>query len=229
MSYRFDATTDFFDSILEIEILLRLAGGDDINRHLFLKLALVSLVTKFQVFVEGILNEFRFGLMSKPSRALPTHMLMNSLKISFSKESVLHGIDKTDDYSEERKKKVVDYLESLSYSGDGNHLIGDEFCFNTKFPLGKTGKNELIKLLKQIDGNKTPFDNFGEEKIRTLDSLLQARHLIVHQDRFSGTEHDLERYVDFAKQLVTYIDGYLRDCMIQIEKNSIIFDDPIKR
>ena len=57
MSFHYDATSDFHTSIAEVETLLTLASSDDTNRTLFLKLSIVSLVTKFQVFVEKILED----------------------------------------------------------------------------------------------------------------------------------------------------------------------------
>ena len=56
MSFHYDATSDFHTSIAEVETLLTLASSDDTNRTMFLKLSMVSLVTKFQVFVEKILQ-----------------------------------------------------------------------------------------------------------------------------------------------------------------------------
>lgn len=58
MPYRYEATSDFESSISEADTLLVLANSDDNNRVLFLKLAIISAVTKFQVFVEKILDEF---------------------------------------------------------------------------------------------------------------------------------------------------------------------------
>lgn len=82
MPYHYDATSDFENSISEAYILLELAALDDNNRVLFLKLAIILSVTKFQVFVEKILEEFRYELNDKPSQNLSTYMKLNSLKLS---------------------------------------------------------------------------------------------------------------------------------------------------
>ena len=176
MSFHYDATSDFHTSIAEVETLLTLASSDDTNRTMFLKLSMVSLVTKFQVFVERILAEFRFQLNDKPSGKIPIYLKMNSLRIGLEKNHALTGLDKHRDYTEEKKENVVRYLNSISYISDDTVKINDELYFNTKFPLGKTGKKELVDLLTQIDGNKEPFDAFGNEKFAKLDSLLMTRH-----------------------------------------------------
>ena len=211
MSFHYDATSDFHTSIAEVETLLTLASSDDTNRTMFLKLSMVSLVTKFQVFVEKILDEFRYQLNDKPSGKVPIHLKMNSLRISLDKDRALMGLEKYREYTEEKKENVVRYLNSISYISDDTVKINDELYFNTKFPLGKTGKKELVDLLTQIDGNKEPFDAFGSEKFAKLDSLLMTRHSIIHPDRFNGTDQTVKENLDFLKELVEYIDNYLDD------------------
>lgn len=110
MSYQYEATTDFFSSITEVDTLIELAEQDNSNRSLFLKLAVVSLVTKFQVFVETILEEFRYRLNNKPSRALSTYLLMNSLRLSLSENNALIGITKHHNYSDDKKDKIISYV-----------------------------------------------------------------------------------------------------------------------
>ena len=63
MPYHYEATSEFIQSISEVEKLTTLASSDEENRTMFLKLAVVSLVTKFQVFVEKALEEFRYSIV----------------------------------------------------------------------------------------------------------------------------------------------------------------------
>ena len=164
MPLHYDATSDFHSAIAEVETLLTLASSDDANRTLFLKLSMVSIVTKFQVIVEKILAEFRYQLNDKSSGKLPTHLKMNSLRISLEKNHSLTGLDKHREYTEDKKENIVRYLNSISYISDDNVIINADLNFNTKYPLGKTGRKELVDLIRQIDGNKEPFENFGNEK-----------------------------------------------------------------
>ena len=209
MPLHYDATSDFHSAIAEVETLLTLASSDDANRTLFLKLSMVSIVTKFQVFVEKILAEFRYQLNDKSSGKLPTHLKMNSLRISLEKNHSLTGLDKHREYTEDKKENIVRYLNSISYISDDNVIINADLYFNTKYPLGKTGRKELVDLIRQIDGNKEPFENFGNEKFEKLDSILLTRHAIIHQDRFNGTDQTVRESVDFLKELADYIDEYL--------------------
>ena len=216
MPYHYDATSDFENSISEANILLELATSDDNNRVLFLKLAIILAVTKFQVFVEKILEEFRYELNDKPSQNLSTYMKLNSLKLSLNEGNALVGLTKHNNFTEDKKTKIVRYIQSISYISDDNYQINDDFQFSTKYPLGRTGKKELVNLLKQIDGEENPFTNFGNEKFDNLDSVLQTRHNIIHQDRFNGTETTVKESIKFLKDLVIYIDEYLSSKMHSI-------------
>lgn len=209
MAYRYEATSDFETSISEVETLLELSNADDDNRVLFLKLASVSAVTKFQVFVEKVLEEFRYELNNIPSHKLSTYMKMNSLRMSLNESNALIGLTKHKHFTEEKKNRIVQYIQSISYLYDEQSQINNAFHFSTKYPLGRTGKKELIDLLQQIDGDENPFEGFGSEKFDKLDSVLQTRHTVVHQDRFNGTETTVQKDVEFLKELVVYIDNYL--------------------
>ena len=62
MSLNLEASQDFYTSLNSIDVLLDFAKSEDKkgnqdNRVLFLKLSVVSMVTKFQVFIENILKE----------------------------------------------------------------------------------------------------------------------------------------------------------------------------
>lgn len=91
-------------------------------------------------------------------------------------------------------------------------MLNSDFYFSTKFPLGKTGRSELVTLLRQIDGDEDPFSGFSE--IGEFDSALFLRHSIVHQDRFFGTNTSVKRNIEVVKKLVEYIDNYLNSKMI---------------
>jgi len=61
MSYFFDATDNFFKTIDDVKVLIDFARTENnegrIQHHdLFFNLSVVSLVTKFQVFVENSLE-----------------------------------------------------------------------------------------------------------------------------------------------------------------------------
>ena len=209
MPYHYEATSEFIQSISEVEKLTALASSDEENRTMFLKLAVVSLVTKFQVFVEKVLEEFRYSINGTKSSNLPLYMKMKAVRLSVLNGNPLLSMQSQKIFTEEKKNRLVSYLDSISFISDDNAEINDSFLFKTKFPLGKTGKGEIVELLSQIDGSENPFENFVADDFNKLDSVLQTRHLIIHQDRFTGTETTVTGNIIFLKNLVEYIDDYL--------------------
>ena len=209
MPYHYEATSEFIHSISEVEKLTTLASSDEENRTMFLKLAVVSLVTKFQVFVEKVLEEFRYSINGTKSSNLPLYMKMNAVRLSVLNGNPLLSMQSQKVFTEEKKNRLVSYLDSISFISNDDAEINDSFLFKTKFPLGKTGKGEIVELLSQIDGSENPFENFVADDFNKLDSVLQTRHLIIHQDRFTGTETTVAGNIAFLKNLVEYIDDYL--------------------
>lgn len=221
MSYNYEATSYFHKELDDLESFIKSDVTNEKYHSLIIKVSIVLLVTNFQVFIENTLSEFREKLNEIPSRKLSTYIKMNSLRISlFDEENPLMGLNKHKNFTDDKLNNVIECLNNFGFITNENHIIGNEFKFNTKFPLGKTGKTELINLVKQIDGEDEPFKNFGNDKFNKLDSLLQMRHSIVHHDRFNGTETTVTEYLNFLRELVNYIDNFLYEKHQIIIKNN---------
>lgn len=219
MKFHFDATEDFLIRQNEIKILLETAEeADEVRKETFFKLAVVSLVTKFQVFVENILKEFLYQIQSNdiPYKRLPLYMKFNSIKIDVGNNALVN-LSKHNKFDEETKLKVAEYIKSISYIFDDEQYANKDLKLKTSFPLGKTGKSELLNLFKQINGDENFFINTTSDKkqidIDQLDSLLLTRHLIVHQDRFNQTEKKIKEYQLYLFDVTEYCDSYLSDCL----------------
>lgn len=221
MKYYFDATEDYLQRQREIDVILETARLlEDVGKEkMFLKLAVVSLVTKFQVYIEGVLNEFIYVIKSSEIKyeMLPLYMQLNSIKINIS-DNALVNLSKHSKFTEETKEKIARYIESISYITDEKQCVKDNLFFKTSFPLGKTGKQELLDLFKQIEGNENIFISKGEPEkeevdLEKLNALLLTRHLIIHQDRFNETDVKVHEYIDYMLELVRYCDQYLFECL----------------
>ena len=221
MSYNYEATSYFHKELDDLESFVESGVTNDKYHSLIIKVSIVLLVTSFQVFVESVLSDFRENLNDIPSRKLSTYIKMNSLRIDlFDEENPLIGLKKHKNFTDDKLENVIECLHNLEFITNENHIIGNEFKFKTKFPLGKTGKTELINLVKQIDGEDEPFKNFGNDKFNKLDSLLQMRHSIVHHGRFSGTKATVTEYLIFLRELVNYIDNFLYEKYLIITNNN---------
>lgn len=215
MPYTFDASNDFVLSMGNINTLVDFATkerdlGNEDNRVLFLKLAVVSCVTKFQVYIERILKEFHYSIKSnnKKYQDVSIYLRLNSIKL-FSSDNIIHKLlENPQNYSPAKLTEVERISRYMLGLCDNNQLIDNNLQFDTKFPLGKTGLAELSKLFRQINGENI-FDNPPFD-INKLNEILYKRHAIIHDDSNPQlTEETVNRYKEYMNTVMEYIDAYL--------------------
>lgn len=217
MQYHFEATEDFLKRQNEIDILLETAEEKSEKKDTFLKLAVVSLVTKFQVYIESVLKEFEYVLRNEniKYKSLPIYMRLNSIKMNVNNNALVN-LSKHNKFNDDTKQKIKKYISSIDHIVDEEQYVNENLKINNLFPLGRTGKDELLSLFKQIEGKDNIFvDDYGNEQIdlNQLDSLLLTRHLIIHQDRFNQTETKIKEYNNYVEKIVFYCDSYLSSCL----------------
>lgn len=219
----FDATSEFNFSVMDVSKLLDmidLIDESSDNDVILLKMAQVTLVSKFQVFVEAILNEYKETFMSSSvvNSQIPVYMRINFLKLLFEEYgSLLKKMENPQLYNEELMEELSVRVEELHAICIDDINTTNYLKMETKFPMGKTGTTELKKLFRQINGNEDIFSN-GNIDIGTMDGILYKRHAIVHNDvnpHLSLIE--VRNNIEYIKQLVTFIDGYLERC-----KNTVL-------
>ena len=215
MQFHFEATEDFLKRQYEIEVLLETAK--DKQEEMFLKLSVVSLVTKFQVYIESLLKEFQYKVQHAniKYKDLPLYMRLNSIKMDIA-NSALNKLLKHSKFDQDTQKKIVEYINSIEHIVNEEKTVNENLRIKTEFPLGRTGRDELLELFRQIEGRENIFlDNEGREMIdlNQLDSLLLTRHLIIHQDRFNQTENKIREYREYVEEMVLLCDSYLSNCL----------------
>jgi hypothetical protein len=219
VSYNFEATKDFQNSLVDIDTLLDFAEKENTvnnasNRMLFLKLSIVSMVTKFQVYIEKVLGEFLFQVRNsrKKNKELPLHSRLNSIKLISTEYILSKQLMDPEVYNEAKYKEVNDHVVILNRHCDQEGVICEEYCLNIKFPMGKTGVNELLNLFKQFEGKGNIFEAYSID-IEKLNGILNIRHNIIHQDANPSplTEVLVKDYMEYFKSLVVCIDNYLNN------------------
>lgn len=216
MPFNFIATEDFDKSISDVNILIHFANeqknaGNEDNRMLFLKLSVVLSVTKFQVFIEGILKEYQYHLKTsnKHYHQVSIFLRLNSIKL-FTTQNIIHkALENPETFNPNKLAEVKEISKKVLAFCDDNGQLDATLEFDTKFPMGKTGLGELSKLFKQVNGEdifeNTPFD------INKLNEILGRRHAIIHEDTNPQiTEDTVEKYRDYLIVVVNYIDNYLQ-------------------
>lgn len=215
MSLEFESSQDFYLSLESVDTLISFAESEDRkgnqdNRSLFLKLSVVSMVTRFQVFIEAILEEFVFKVKNSNTtyEKLPIHLRLNSIRLLSENFIICKRLTNKLAYNEQKMTTIKTHISEIDCHFS-NHKVNDNLFMKVKFPLGKTGKNELIDLFSQIEG-KNIFEDANFD-INEIDGLLQKRHLIIHQDIYPGiTEGDILKYQHYLKNIAKYIDSFMR-------------------
>ncbi|OQY57139.1 MAG: hypothetical protein DRR08_05535 [Candidatus Parabeggiatoa sp. nov. 2] len=217
MSYHLDATENFFHAIDSVDILIDFARKENNegrikNHDLFLNLSVVSLVTKFQVFVENSLEEFLYKIQrsNKTYQDLPLTLRLSSLKHLLDSSNILpNKLEHPQRYNQQILQQVRSEFQRFNRICSDDARIDNEFKFNTKFPMGKQGVNELIELYKQINGENI-FELSSLDKNK-LNEILRRRHDIVHDDvNHQLNELKVTEYKIFIEKVVKCIDNYLR-------------------
>jgi hypothetical protein len=216
MSYHLDATQKFFQGIDSVDTLIDFAikenkGGNAKNYDLFLNLAVVNLVTKFQVLVENSLEEFLYQIQNanKTYQDLPLNLRLHSLKYLLGSSKILpNKLEHPQKYNQLILQQVTNELQSLYKIGLNDAKIDGNFKFNTQFPMGQQGVNELIDLYKQINGENI-FEEADMDKNK-LNEILRRRHEIIHDDvNHQLTVVKVREYKIFLEEVVIFIDHYL--------------------
>lgn len=219
MSYRFEATNDYIRSEQKIKTLIKFAKmegkrANEENRNLFLKLGVVFLVTRFQVYVEQVLKEFDYELKkgNKLNADIPLYLRLYSIKNHSEKKSIHVELSNSTTFSPQKLQTVQSMISILSDFCNDNAAVHPDIKIETKFPLGKQGLNDLKNLFKQIEGKdifeKARFD------INKLNEILSRRHNIIHEDSNDQlTEVTVKEYKDFVTKVVKHIDRYLNKVM----------------
>lgn len=220
MSLTFDSTTQFSESIKDIDTLINYAQiesqkNDEKNRLLFLKLAVVSTVTKFQVFIESVLKEYHYYIKNcgKKNSELQLNLRLNSLRIYSNNKEISKLLENYEKYNADKLNEIKEIANRSLLLCDDNQIISDDFFFETKYPLGKTGLDELTKLFRQIEG-KNIFENISFD-INKFNEILFRRHAIIHEDSNPQlTEAIVHQYKEYMIDFSSYIDGYLTSCKL---------------
>ncbi len=214
MAFLSESKNEFIISLLAVDTLVKYAENEERednidNRTLFLKLAVTLMVTRFQVFVESILKEFQDYITSNNLNytKFPHFIKLNSLKLFIAEQKLDKLLTNYEAYDQSKYEKIKKYIEILGSHFSPN-LNQSTFMIKTKYPIGKTGSQELIDLFLQIEGK----DIFEGKKIdiNILDSILQKRHLIIHQDLDPGlSEYEVLKYQLYLKNLSSLIENYI--------------------
>lgn len=216
MSFSSEPLGALRSSLSSVDILVEYATSDstredDSRRKLFLKLSVVLMVTRLQVFVETLLKEFCqfLGKCNLDYSNLPVFAKLTSMRLLITDLSLEKKLQNTDAYSDAKFQELKSAVLQLN-SHFAEDVAERNLNFKTLFPLGKTGSKELIELFRQFEGRDI-FSGAGID-INVLDGLLLTRHLIIHHDIAKDlTETVVSKYRTFVQELGEFSAAYLEN------------------
>ena len=146
MPFTFEATNEFAESIKDIEILVNYAiqernSDNEKNRLLFLKLAVVSSVTKLQVFIESILKEYLYVITTsnKKHGDLQLNLRLNAIRLFSSSQNISRRLENYESYSTEKLNEIKNIaVKTLALCND-SEVISEDLQLETSFLLEKPG------------------------------------------------------------------------------------------
>lgn len=201
-----DSIDEFRDRLKEIESLVCYAQQCDKNiteYQMFNKIAIVLMITKFEVFVENFIDEHSRKVLEKHT----SRTILDSIRGSYVKEIVVSAYKEN---SIREKEEIVKNMLCL-YGPTENHLLSlMKFRPKLAFNMGKHGQKELESIF--ICHGMESFIKSREVSLllESINSLIDIRNNIVHTDATpSLTDVDVIRYkkclVDFADLLAEHI------------------------
>lgn len=210
-----DSTVQSLSSLNDIKFLLKQSesardSGELTARNIYLKLSIVSLVSKLQVFVENTMNEYVYKLRANgilySSRSDYNKCLL--IKNIISSRLFENNLKNKQNYNSSFYAEIISEVNKLNLVISATSIVDENYIINTKFPLGKTGTNEIRDLIIQLEGVDI-FDKYGID-LGLIDSLLNLRHNIIHQDINPGlTEFQVNGYVKMVKKIIHIINNYV--------------------
>lgn len=195
---------DFYSALEEVDILVNEASINEGNDKYptFNKSAIVLMCTKFEAFIEGVLEEYASWTL--------LNVFNNALNDGFKlhlENMVLTEIDKT---KVNKAKKQQNVRKLLELHGEDRILGIMKYKFDNNFNYGKHGSKELIKLLTKFGIESILDDDFKSK----FDGLNGIRNNIIHQDSTPTLTHiDVHTYMLEFKGFAYKVNNILKSHM----------------
>lgn len=222
----FFSSLEDFNTALEkdVEFLLKFAENYEIDRNnTFNKAAILFLCSKFENFVESLIEEYLFNI--NELKLVPS-TIPHDLKLNCSNYLI----------SKHKSSPVnKDTFEIIGKMWNGNEPI-DNIIIESKFNFGKRGEKELRNLFHkigitdifQIDIYEKELENYGLNEIKNkidfkgvYNTVTNMRNNIIHQDASpSLTNLDVKNFTKYFKFFAEKISELLQNKLEEFKKNN---------
>ena len=236
MNYNFDSLENFEKSLEEIDFLIKKVQKETEKElyqdNIYLKSALLLLVSKFEAFLENSILDYNSEInnLKLTNDKIPTALKINHVSNFFDEKKITEKMKHKHKYNE-----VCEELGELSklFATSNNF---SSIKISNKFNYGKHGGDEVEKLFEKIgldeifnkitifndvktmdtmdnESEKQKVDFKGE-----INSITLIRNNILHQDtdRMSFTIKELTGYRNHFKQFSAQLIEVLQKMLLDI-------------
>lgn len=203
MLSKYEATSDFENNVIEIQILISLAKEfvNDFKKYaLFNKASIILLCTKFETFLENFLKEYAYiNLTNFNNQNVDEHIYEHILR---------NHISKLNQYilNKGKREKHLDKVVNLC----SPHQFDDiqELDVVTKFSYGKHGQTEIEKLLNEFGLCNILAEEIKDVFFNKFNSLNFIRNNIIHEDATPSLTHvDVEDHLSIILNFIKELDS----------------------
>ena len=213
-SHNYESLNKFYIALREVIILIKRSQKEE-NKYrkisnIFLKSALILLSSKFEAFLENLINEYIYFINENKDKQIP-----DILKVQHTKE-IIGSLDSCfkNTTIKNNRKKIIESMKDLSLIWQNSKSF-KPIKISNKFNYGKHGSNAIIKLFNRIGFDDIINEIEITETIKTIDGeteaiidfrakineLIQKRNTIIHNDSsILFTKEDLINHIKYLKQ-----------------------------
>lgn len=204
-----DSIDTFTDSLSEVDTLLEYAkkNARTPGRYqLFNKIAIILLVTKFEVFIESFFEEH----LNRQLKSLTLETFPEQMRYAYLESAIC----KMNEFGKKTNKKdpLAKELSKLYQFSGGNLSCIKTIAPSTNFPNGKHGQKDLSRLFGNhgLNGFITRTDI--NSLFSQINSCIGIRNSVIHQDAAPTLTHqDVQNHKktmqDFANLLAIDVEA----------------------
>lgn len=194
-----DSIDNLKNRISEIDILVNYAIHNKSNLpkyQLFIKIAIVLLSTKLEVFLEEFIDEHSI-------RTLNGHTNI-TLPPKIKERYFDRGIELIATEKKRHQKENLFKLISALQQNDGNNIASIcDIRPSITFNYGKHGQKEIEALFERHGLEKFIKSSNSQYCLRMINSLIAIRNNVIHQDSSPGVPH--QTIIEHKNNILNFI------------------------
>lgn len=214
-----DCIDNFRNGMCEFDTLINYAKRNlsQISRYqLFIKVSIVLLSTKLEVFIEEFMEEHSTKMLREHTNI--------SLPQDIKNEYLNRAVELiTKEKKQNKKDLLFQSLYILLRNTECEISIVDNIKPQTSFSYGKHGQNEIESLFTKHGLGDFIKSTQSQNCLKIINSLISIRNNVIHQDASPGITH--QTIIDHKKNILKFIDMLEQE--LDLNKQKYYNDIPV--